>query len=278
MNLPAPVSAVVAAYLEAVDTEAAGLVEALYLVGSVALGDFRLHTSDIDFVAVTSDRPDVSNMASLERVHAHLKAMHRRPFFDGIYVTWSDLACNPTQIDSGPSVHEGAFHTDSRSERNPITWRTLVQQGVCCRGPVPGGLALWDDPTGLSAWTNDNLDSYWRRLLNRSARLYTPSGLAGITAWACAWYVLGVSRLHYTLATGDIASKERGGLYALETFPHRWHRVIEEALRIRRAQSRSLYRTPLSRRGDVRAFTEMVIIDAHRLYEGTQPRLTALIR
>lgn len=278
MNLPAPVSAVVAAYLEAVDTEAAGLVEALYLVGSVALGDFRLHTSDIDFVAVIGARPDVRNMVSLQRMHVHLQSVWRRPFFDGIYVTWSDLARDPTQIDAGPSVHEGIFHTHTRGERNPVTWRTLAQQGGACRGPVPAGLAIWDDPSRLRAWTDDNLDSYWRRLLNRSARLYTPSGLAGITAWACAWYVLGVSRLHYTLATGDIASKERGGLYALETFPHRWHRVIEEALRIRRAQSRSLYRTPLSRRGDVRAFTEMVIIDAHRLYEGTQPRLTALIR
>jgi hypothetical protein len=51
--VPAPVvvDQVVDAYLRMVDAEVAGLVEGLYLVGSVALGDFRPRGSDIDFVA-----------------------------------------------------------------------------------------------------------------------------------------------------------------------------------------------------------------------------------
>ena len=119
----------------------------------------------------------------------------------------------------------------------------------------------------LAAWTDRNLDSYWRRLLERGARLLTPYGIAGLTAYACEWCVLGVSRLHYTLATGRIASKEGAGIYARETFPGRWHRLIEEALRIRRASGRrSLYRSPFARRRDVLAFTDWVIADAHRLY------------
>lgn len=49
------VSDVVDTYLRVVDEEAPGLVEGLYLVGSVALGEFRPHTSDVDFVAVTAE-------------------------------------------------------------------------------------------------------------------------------------------------------------------------------------------------------------------------------
>ncbi len=129
-------------------------------------------------------------------------------------------------------------------------------------------ITVWTDATALAAWTNANLDTYWqRRVLDRSTRLLTPYGLVGLSAWAWAWCVVGVSRLHYTLATDRITSKAGAGIYALATFPARWHCVIEEALRIRRAASgRSLYRSPLSRRHDVRAFTAMVIADAHRLY------------
>lgn len=46
---------VTGAFLQAVDLEAAGLVQGLYLVGSVALSDFRHHESDIDFVAVAAE-------------------------------------------------------------------------------------------------------------------------------------------------------------------------------------------------------------------------------
>ena len=56
---------IVDAYLEAVDDEAPGLVEGLYLTGSIALGEFRPHTSDIDFLAVTANAPTQSRVLSL---------------------------------------------------------------------------------------------------------------------------------------------------------------------------------------------------------------------
>jgi hypothetical protein len=105
-----------------------------------------------------------------------------------------------------------------------------------------------------------------------------------------------VSRLHYTLATGDICSKEGAARYALATFPEWWHRVVNEVLRIRRAnqagpgaatavtaqvreslrlrhtdQGRSLYRTPLARRRDVLAFGDMVVTGARRLHLDRSP-------
>ncbi len=266
MILPTPVQSVVDAFLEAVDAEAPGLVEGLYLVGSVALGDFRPHRSDIDFVAVTASRPDAARLAALERVHVRLQDRWRRPFFDGIYVTWSDLASDPTHLDHCPSAHEGRFQPDGPGD--VIAWHTLAQHGVCCRGPAVADLTVWTDAAVLAAWTNENLDTYWqRRVLDGGARLLTPYGLIGLTEWACEWCVTGVSRLHYTLATSAITSKEGAGIYALATFPEQWRRVIEAALRIRRAAGgRSLYWSPLARRRDVRAFTEMVIADAHRLY------------
>jgi hypothetical protein len=45
--------------------------------------------------------------------------------------------------------------------------------------------------------------------------------------------VLGVSRVHYTLATGEITSKTGGDHHALAAFPTRWHPIVTEALRCR---------------------------------------------
>ncbi len=96
------VAAVVDAYLRVVQAEAPGLVEGLYLTGSVALGEFRPRTSDIDYLAVTATPPDPAAVAALARAHHRLRRLHRRPFFDGRYVTWQDLASDPRLVEPGP--------------------------------------------------------------------------------------------------------------------------------------------------------------------------------
>src|SRR5688572_20673249 len=46
----------------------------LYLGGSLALGDFNPHQSDIDFVAVTADELGPELIAALEQMHTRLWA------------------------------------------------------------------------------------------------------------------------------------------------------------------------------------------------------------
>jgi len=104
--------------------------------------------------------------------------------------------------------------------------------------------------------------------------------------------VTGVARLHYTVTTGDICSKGAAARYARATFPPRWHRIADEALRIRQADRaasgvlrpvvagwadylpvgpagapRPLFPTPLARRRDLLAFGDMAIRDAHRRFD-----------
>lgn len=292
LRLPPLVEDVVGTYVDLVHAEAAGLIQGLYLVGSVALNDFRPRTSDIDFVAVTGPRPDATALVALARVHAQLQARWPRPFFDGIYVTWDDLALDPSHVGPRPHSHEGRFDADSISIPDPVTWHTLARCGLTCLGPSPSDLDIWADPSGLATWTVGNLEAYWRRWRDRASRLLSPFGVFSLSPYATVWAVTGVSRLHYTLATGDICSKEDAGHHALATFPERWHRVVHEALRIRRAdragpsigsvvaaqghelrsfwtadQDRSLFRTPLGRRRDMLAFVDVAIAASHRLYE-----------
>jgi hypothetical protein len=282
------VDGVVDSYLEAVDHEAPGLVEGLYLTGSIALGEFRPHTSDIDFLAVTSNQPAAA-VAALGRAHARLRKRCPRPFFDGRYVTWDDLARDPRQAGPGPYCYEGRFRARGRGACDPVTWHTVASRGVRCRGPEPADLVIWTDPAALASWTLNNFDSYWRPLLRRASRFPDPWSITAFTSYGAVWIVLGVCRLHYTLATGKIGSKEEAGCYGIRTFPERWHRALSEALRIRRADRArpdvtsaffeiiddlrirqppdgSLYRTPVARRRDVLAFADMAIADARRRF------------
>ena len=283
------VAAAVGAYLEAVDREAPGLVEGLYLTGSAALGDFRPRTSDVDFVAVTDCPLGAADFAALARTHQRLAASVPRPFFDGIYVTWDDLARDPARR-RGPHSHEGKFHVDASGPGDPVTWHTVAHYGVACRGPDPKGVTIWTNREALASWTLNNLDGYWRGLLRRAARRGDLWSVVSLTAYGAVWIPLGVSRLHYTLATGDICSKDAAGCYALDAFPGRWHGVVEESLRIRRADRARpdvasaltemmahlrlrrggalgpRYVTPIARRRDVLAFGEMVVTDAERRY------------
>jgi hypothetical protein len=55
--------------------------------------------------------------------------------------------------------------------------------------------------------------------------------------WLTAWGVLGAPRLHYTIETGEVISKETAAEYALDTFDNEWHPIIKEGLAYWRGES-----------------------------------------
>ena len=87
--------------------------------------------------------------------------------------------------------------------------------------------------------------------------------------------MLGAPRLHYTLATGTIASKEAAGHYALTVFEPRWHPLIEDALAYYGgAPTPPPYRRDPARRiRDAAAFVSRVI-EAGNAIPARQPRTT----
>ncbi|WP_336214592.1 nucleotidyltransferase domain-containing protein [Nonomuraea sp. LPB2021202275-12-8] len=244
-----------ASYLELADRHAPGLVEGLYLQGSVALGDFTPGASDIDFVAVVAEPFDP---APLRAVHAELKARHPKPHFDGLYVTWDDLREDPERSPAGVSVHEWRVRESSRFERHLVTWHVLAQGGVAVRGPEVETLGVHTDWAALAEGTRANLATYWTRWLERSSRPATWMGMAALSDYQTTWGVLGVTRLHHTLASGRVTSKTAAGAYALAAFGERWHRIVREAVRIRTGGP-ALYRSPFRRRADMLAYMSMVL-------------------
>jgi Domain of unknown function (DUF4111) len=177
-------------------------------------------SSDVDFVAVTAARPDAHARAALEGAHARLSHRYRRPWFDGLYVTWDDLARDPALTKECANSHDGRFQSGG-GVGDPVTWHTLARHGVACRGPQRGKLKIWSDPGALKQRTLENFDRYWQRLLDHASKSFSLWRMAALTPYAAVWVVLGVTRLHYTLSTGDVCSKKDAASYALQTFPNR---------------------------------------------------------
>jgi hypothetical protein len=284
--------ATVAAYLEDADREAAGFVEGLYLVGSAALGEFLPGTSDVDFLAVSARPADAGTVRALARAHRRLRRRRPRPFFDGRYVTWADLGRDPAEAGPGPYAAGGRFRGVGAAGCDPVAWHTLAAHGLRCRGPTREALRVFTDADALRRWVAGNLEGYWRPLLRgaRTIRPWRPWSVQAATSYGAVWIVLGICRLHATLATGRILGKDAAGRYGLETFAPRWHRVLQEARRIRRADRarpdpfsaaaelvrdrESLYRHPAARRADVLAFAEMVLhegVSGYRSPGGVPP-------
>ncbi|WP_283136859.1 nucleotidyltransferase domain-containing protein [Rhizohabitans arisaemae] len=242
-------------YLELADTRAPGLVEGLYLQGSIALGDYRPGRSDVDFVAVIGEGRDPG---PLRRIHAELKARYAKPHFDGLYVTWDDLRRDPAHTPARPHVRAHSFEAESREERHLVTWQVLAQGGVVVRGPAVAELGIHTDWDALAAATRENLAGYWTRWVARSTPPLSLWGLSALAGFRVTWGALGVTRLRHTLAAGEVTSKTAAAAYALTAYDERWHRLVREALRLR-VGGPPLYRDPVRRRADLLGYMRSVL-------------------
>ncbi|MFD7405731.1 hypothetical protein ACFV7R_24315 [Streptomyces sp. NPDC059866] len=240
-----------------IDASAPGLVEGLYLCGSLGFGEFFPERSDIDFVAVLADHPGRDVLEALAEAHEVVRREHPRPFFDGFHAVRSDLAKPLEECPDLPCTQARIFKEAGRFGINPVTWHELTRHGVTVRGPVLTESDVWTDDDALRAFSHGNRATYWsgvhQALVNSPEEAGDPD--------AAEWCVLGVSRLHHLLATGSLTSKSGAGRYALTAFEPRWHPIILEALRVREDGGVfSCYDGVPERRGsDTIAFTAMAI-------------------
>jgi Domain of unknown function (DUF4111)/Nucleotidyltransferase domain len=248
-DVPADVRRTVDRYLGVADRLLPGRITGFYLVGSVALGAYRPGRSDIDFVAVldagASRREGERDLspADLRRLRlVHLASGLRTApaalghghlglpgTCNGVFVWAADLRRPVTTIVPLAS-HVGARLRPGRGfDVNPVQWTTLARHGVAVRGPAPASLGLDPEPGRLRQWNLDNLATYWVPWAEAARRR---PGLRWRTrpGWATAWGVLGAPRLHHTVATGDVISKEIAGEWAKATLDARHHAIVDEGL------------------------------------------------
>lgn len=259
--------------LARLDRALPGQVEGLYVVGSACVGAYRPGRSDIDFVAILDGELNREELARLRAVHLGRWASSlirdtalgaRWPLVcNGIYLRPSDLARSPLEVIPIAAHVAGHFRVAPKLgfDVNPVTWHTLADHGVAIRGEDPAKLEIHTDVPELRRWSLGNLNSYWRRWARR--RL----DVRALPRRAAAGGVLGAPRLHCTVATGAIVTKESAAAYALETFDREWHPLIREALAFWHGGPplRPYRYRPVHLRRDASEFVSTVIDSANRV-------------
>jgi len=220
-------------YLRIADRLLPGWITDFYVVGSAALDEYRPGRSDLDFIAIVDGGLDGGGLARLRAVHLlaaadALRRSVRRGMPNGAFVRDEDRESPVTAIRPVASHVAATFHRGRGFDVNPVMWKVLADRGIRIRGRAPSELGLDVEPDRLRAWNLANLESYWRpwgeRVVQRGPLPLRP-------AWTVAWGVLGVPRLHCTIATGEVIGKRSAADYAAATFGPEWHAIIDLARR-----------------------------------------------
>lgn len=229
-------------YVQLLEQELAGCIEAVYLVGSIALGAFDVRFSDIDFIAVMSRPARQDEIRRLRSVHQTIRTKYPRWGMEGSYFQWADLGRPKDQVAPYPCYHDNRFHPHAYHDLNLVAWWMLKNRGIAVRGPATETLAFTVDWDQLIAEMRVNLNTYWRSWTRRPVRLALL-----LSDWGIQWTVLGVLRQFYTFRENAIISKVEAGQYALSCLPERWHPLVREAINIREAKADSYRRSRTAR-------------------------------
>ncbi|RVX45093.1 uncharacterized protein DUF4111 [Nonomuraea polychroma] len=239
--LPDDVARAVSHYLSVADRLLPERIRGFYVVGSVALRAWRKGRSDIDFVAVVDGdlaERDMRRLALLHKVgnlpaawQALVRARPNIPgTLNGVFVAAGDLGKPVTQIRPLASHSGPRFRRRHGFEANPVVWKVLLEKGVTVRGPAPDDLGLDPEPGKLREWNLRQLHGYWATWADNALsgkprrKPLLPAHRVAIAA------ALSPPRLHHTIVTGEVISKEAAAEYALGTFEARWHPLIRLAL------------------------------------------------
>ncbi len=249
------------ALLATLDRMLPGRINGFLVTGSAVLGDWRPGVSDLDFLALGDTRLERGELSVLPRLHRSFRRAYPKPVLDGAYVTWGELGQDPRGL-VVPRVREGVFETANGFVANPVTWHTVALRPWAIRGPAKP--AAWIDEAALEKWCRENLATYWKDWVGKARN--RPRGiLYSLSAEAAYWGILGVARIHATIATGNILSKGAAADYALRRFGKEWDDIIGWASAYRRGAAPSLRLSPVARRERFLAFMEMALLDATKI-------------
>jgi len=248
-----PVRPLIDRLLADVDRAIPGLLEGLYVVGSVALDDYRGDRSDLDYIGVLGRSLTPGEFEALGAAHDRLGLAK----YEGIYVTWDDLTHPPVPELGSAHVSEAGFLPRAGFNANPAMWRTLKRHGLAARGPGPAHVEVFDDDDLLTTFCRENLTRYWRTW-GRSVARPGKNWLFGLTDGGVVWGALGPPRLLCTIATGRIISKTDAAQYGIDTFGDEWRPLLESARRCRVEGTGSPLLPRWRRRNDLVRFVELV--------------------
>ncbi|HEU4323101.1 MAG TPA: aminoglycoside adenylyltransferase domain-containing protein [Roseiflexaceae bacterium] len=225
---PADVDAALADLLARLRAALGDRLRGVYLVGSLALGDFRPDSSDIDLLVVTDAALDDMEVERLRDLHARFDA-GGSPWaarVEAVYVPELVLRSPAPQAERCPQVEKGTALFVAPLESGWVFQRfTLREHGVALDGPAPqtllGPIDVQEMRPAVAAiageWrgqARNNL-SWLEWLRQREDQVFVVQTLC---------------RMLYSLATGAVASKPCAAQWAQRALPAPWPALIGRSL------------------------------------------------
>ena len=200
----------------------------MYLSGSLALGDFNPHSSDIDLVIATDAPLSEALFAALQEMHARFAA-GGSPWaakLEAVYIPEQALRRDALTGAAYPVLEKGrALVMDHLESGWSVQCYTLREHGLAVAGPAPRTLVDPVDPNGMRRAASA-IAGRWLEQARAD-----PSWLAWLRQRKNqAFVVLTLCRLLYTLESGGVASKPGAARWAQQALDPRWDGLIERAL------------------------------------------------
>jgi predicted nucleotidyltransferase len=192
----------------------------LYLHGSLALGDFDLTTSDIDFAVVTQNHLKSETISKLEAMHKKLRENHPETaqILEGAYIPSDEFRSHDVLVPAVPHVHGDAFYLAQLEPHWVLNRAILRESGVTLAGPNPNSLIDLIPLEARQQAIRDFLHEWWQPMLTDSIRLEN--------AEYRVYAVQTMARSLCTLETGELLSKPGAIRWALDHLPDEWHETI----------------------------------------------------
>lgn len=267
-NIPEKIDEVLDTYFDYIKLKLPNLLEAYYLFGSASLGAFKDGFSDIDFIAVINRKLAETEVNILKEIHKDMQREYPKTNLDGFYIEKDDMVSLSKANILCIRFNDGKFNGFTEFDTNSIDAYQLKKYGITIKGQKIEDVCYTVDWNILINNMRDNLNTYWLSWWSDCKRFPSINNIGLLfSLHMVEWGVLGVSRLYYTFKEKDITSKVGAGEYALRVVPQRWHKIINESMRLRNDNKKSLYKSVFNRRKDTLDYIEFMIQECNNLFD-----------
>lgn len=200
----------------------------IYLVGSIASGDFDAD-SDVDFLVLTNTELTEVDMKPLQDIQIKIHDMDCYPakHLEGSYISIADLNDWNTvgikklyYFDNGSTTYEQSTHDNQWHVR----W-ILRERGITLVGPKP--------ETILQSIPSEELSNEIKTAMLQIMKFFEDEINGPLTffnsRFGQSFTVLTYCRMLHTLQTGTVQSKKAGMQWAKQVVDPKWVKLIDQA-------------------------------------------------
>jgi predicted nucleotidyltransferase len=215
-------------FVDNITAELGRNVVGVYLVGSLATGDFDLD-SDVDFLVVTNTSLSEDNMERLQDIQSTIHDLDDYPakHLEGSYISiadlndWSTVGEKPFfYFDNGSTRYEWSTHDNKWHVR----W-ILRERGITLAGQRPETIL---SPIPRIKMFKEIKETMLREMEVFRHEMDRPLGFWN-SRFGQSFFVLTYCRMLHTLHSGTVQSKKAGVDWARQVVDPRWVELIDQA-------------------------------------------------